>query len=66
LAFLPSFESSLINVVTISGVIIGLIESQKRKISFRLSTLFFLTPLVYGSTKPFRTFINKLKVRDNG
>nr|YP_010121336.1 NADH dehydrogenase subunit 5 [Ceratodoris hiroi]QRC77951.1 NADH dehydrogenase subunit 5 [Ceratodoris hiroi] len=66
LAFLPSFESSLINFVTITGMIMGLIEFQKKKSSFSLSTLFFLTPLVYGSTKPFSLFMNKLKMLDNG
>ena len=66
LAFLPSFESSMINLITIVGIIWGLIQPKGQKNRFSLSTLFFLTPLVYGSTKPFRSFIVNLKILDNG
>jgi len=66
LGFLPRLESSLINLVTISGVILGLIQRQRSRNRFSLSTLFFLTPLVYGRVKPFSSFIDKLKLLDNG
>ncbi len=65
-AFLPSIESILINIVTVAGVTWGLIETGVRKRSYSLSTLFFLTPLVYGRTKPFSVFISKMKILDEG
>jgi len=66
LAYLPSFERTLINLVTLRGVLYGLIESQVSKRRTALSTLFFLTPLVYGSTKSFSLLIEKIKFLDNG
>nr|YP_010373160.1 NADH dehydrogenase subunit 5 [Aldisa cooperi]UPI11626.1 NADH dehydrogenase subunit 5 [Aldisa cooperi] len=66
LAFLPSFEGSLINFVTFTGVVLGIVEFSFKKNSFLLSTLFFLTPLIYGSVKPFSLFMNKLKLLDQG
>nr|YP_010930444.1 NADH dehydrogenase subunit 5 [Chromodoris lochi]WKL06543.1 NADH dehydrogenase subunit 5 [Chromodoris lochi] len=66
MAFLPSMESSLINFVTIGGIIYGIVENGQSKKSFLLSTLFFLTPLVYGSTKPFSSWMSKMKYLDNG
>nr|YP_010429297.1 NADH dehydrogenase subunit 5 [Goniobranchus leopardus]USQ67476.1 NADH dehydrogenase subunit 5 [Goniobranchus leopardus] len=66
LAFLPGFESSMINFVTIAGISYGLLENSYKKNSFLLSTLFFLTPLVYGSTKPFSALMSKMKMLDNG
>nr|YP_010574733.1 NADH dehydrogenase subunit 5 [Carminodoris armata]UZI00304.1 NADH dehydrogenase subunit 5 [Carminodoris armata] len=66
LAFLPSAEATLINMVTVVGVTWGLMEAGVPKSSYAFSTLFFLTPLVYGSTKPFSSFMSKLKVLDEG
>nr|YP_010574759.1 NADH dehydrogenase subunit 5 [Verconia nivalis]UZI00330.1 NADH dehydrogenase subunit 5 [Verconia nivalis] len=66
LAFLPGFESLAINIVTMMGVIYGLLENGIHKKSFWLSTLFFLTPLVYGSTKSFSMLMDKMKTLDNG
>nr|YP_010960273.1 NADH dehydrogenase subunit 5 [Chromodoris elisabethina]WNH29306.1 NADH dehydrogenase subunit 5 [Chromodoris elisabethina] len=66
MAFLPKMESSLINFVTIGGIIYGIVENGQGKKSFLLSTLFFLTPLVYGSTKPFSSWMSKMKYLDNG
>nr|YP_010574746.1 NADH dehydrogenase subunit 5 [Doris odhneri]UZI00317.1 NADH dehydrogenase subunit 5 [Doris odhneri] len=64
-AFLPNLQSSLINLVTFVGVTWGLIESGKSKNMFFLSTLFFLTPLVYSLTKPFSSLVSKMKFLDN-
>lgn len=64
--FLPRMESSLINLVTVLGVTWGLLEIRAKKSRFTLSTLFFLTPLVYGSTKPFSSFMRKIKMLDEG
>nr|UBU97360.1 NADH dehydrogenase subunit 5 [Asteronotus hepaticus] len=66
LAFLPSMESTMINLITVTGVMWGLMEMGVKKNSFALSTLFFLTPLIYGSTKPFSSFMSKLKMLDEG
>lgn len=66
MAFLPGLESSLINLVTLIGVTWGLVETGIRKSSYALSTLFFLTPLIYGRTKPFSFFMTKLKILDEG
>nr|UYI30951.1 NADH dehydrogenase subunit 5 [Ceratosoma sp. HG0001] len=66
LAFLPSFEGSIINIVTMLGIVFGLMQSSAKKSSFFLSTLFFLTPLVYGSVKPFSIMMEKMKMLDNG
>nr|AUJ21244.1 NADH dehydrogenase subunit 5 [Hypselodoris bullocki] len=64
--FLPSLESSLINMVTLVGALYGLMENQLKKESFLMSTLFFLTPLVYGSVKPMSFLLDKMKMLDNG
>nr|YP_004222601.1 NADH dehydrogenase subunit 5 [Notodoris gardineri]ABL09048.1 NADH dehydrogenase subunit 5 [Notodoris gardineri] len=64
--FLPGFEASMINWVTFAGVVWGLLEMGSSKNNFMLSTLFFLTPLVYGSTKVFSTLMSKMKMLDNG
>nr|YP_010429284.1 NADH dehydrogenase subunit 5 [Polycera hedgpethi]USQ67463.1 NADH dehydrogenase subunit 5 [Polycera hedgpethi] len=66
LAYLPSFEGSAINFVTLFGVVYGLLENDTSKSSFVLSTLFFLTPLIYGSTKSFSLLMDKMKFLDNG
>nr|YP_010352815.1 NADH dehydrogenase subunit 5 [Dermatobranchus otome]UOD76583.1 NADH dehydrogenase subunit 5 [Dermatobranchus otome]UOD76596.1 NADH dehydrogenase subunit 5 [Dermatobranchus otome] len=64
--FLPSFYSGLINLVTIMGVVMGLISSDFELKSHSLSTLFFLTPLVYGSPKIFSLFVKIIGVLDYG
>nr|YP_010970146.1 NADH dehydrogenase subunit 5 [Phyllidia picta]WNR50657.1 NADH dehydrogenase subunit 5 [Phyllidia picta] len=65
-SFLPESSSMLINAITILGVYMGLIESSLAKKSFTFSTLFFLTPLVYGSTKPLSLALSKMKILDQG
>jgi NADH-ubiquinone oxidoreductase chain 5 len=65
-AFLPRMESNLINLVTIIGIFIGLKPPSHPNKRYFLSTLFFLTPLIYGSVKPFRSFITKIKLLDQG
>nr|YP_010429310.1 NADH dehydrogenase subunit 5 [Glossodoris acosti]USQ67489.1 NADH dehydrogenase subunit 5 [Glossodoris acosti] len=64
--FLPKFEGLIINFITFIGLIYGVLENEKKKRSYILSTLFFLTPLVYGSTKPFSCLLSKMKILDNG
>nr|YP_010970172.1 NADH dehydrogenase subunit 5 [Phyllidiella zeylanica]WNR50748.1 NADH dehydrogenase subunit 5 [Phyllidiella zeylanica] len=64
--FLPSMGSSVINLVTGFGIYMGLVENNLKKKSFGLSTLFFLTPLIYGSTKPFSSLMSKMKILDQG
>lgn len=66
LAYLPSLERTIINIVTFLGVLLGILERGKSKRNTTLSTLFFLTPLVYGTVKPFRIIIEKMKMLDNG
>jgi len=66
LAFLPSLESALINVVTVIGLVLGLAQSRSSRSRITLSTLFFLTPLIYGRVKPFGFLIDKIKILDNG
>nr|YP_009250781.1 NADH dehydrogenase subunit 5 [Phyllidia ocellata]AMY15499.1 NADH dehydrogenase subunit 5 [Phyllidia ocellata] len=65
-SFLPSSSSMLINMITVLGVYMGLIENNLMKKSFFLSTLFFLTPLIYGSTKPLSLALSKMKILDQG
>ena len=64
--FLPSSFSTLVNLVTIVGVSLGLVASQFEIKSYSLSTLFFLTPLVYGSPKIFSKFLKVIGVLDYG
>nr|YP_010853511.1 NADH dehydrogenase subunit 5 [Tritonia iocasica]WGM82637.1 NADH dehydrogenase subunit 5 [Tritonia iocasica] len=64
--FLPSVYSSSINLVTLVGVTLGLVMSEVELKSFGLSTLFFLTPLVYGSPKVFSKFLGALGALDYG
>nr|YP_010388419.1 NADH dehydrogenase subunit 5 [Phyllidia elegans]UPP55821.1 NADH dehydrogenase subunit 5 [Phyllidia elegans] len=65
-SFLPNSKSMLINMVTLLGIYMGLIENNLVKKSFTLSTLFFLTPLIYGSVKPFSLALSKMKILDQG
>lgn len=64
--FLPSSHSGFVNLVTIFGIRLGLMVSQVQLRRYSLSTLFFLTPLVYGRTKVFSKFLNRLGVLDYG
>lgn len=64
-AFIPSLYSSIINAVTIIGVLSGILLVRRSK-SFALSTLFFLTPLFSLSTKVLRPLMQKLNVLDYG
>nr|YP_010373186.1 NADH dehydrogenase subunit 5 [Cadlina koreana]UPI11652.1 NADH dehydrogenase subunit 5 [Cadlina koreana] len=66
LAFLPKLEAMVINLVTLLGILMGILSVKKSKNSFLLSSLFFLTPVVYGTIKPFSIFMEKLKFLDNG
>lgn len=64
--FLPGSCSSLINLITIRGCLTGLILRGFQIKRYSLSTLFFLTPLVYGSPKIFSKFLSSLRVLDYG
>lgn len=64
--FLPSSCSTLINLVTVLGCTTGLLISGLKLKRFALSTLFFLTPLIYGSPKLLSKFIKFLRVLDYG
>nr|YP_004935001.1 NADH dehydrogenase subunit 5 [Salinator rhamphidia]AEQ93893.1 NADH dehydrogenase subunit 5 [Salinator rhamphidia] len=64
-AFIPSSFSSLINMVTVVGVISGILL-VRRSSSYALSTLFFLTPLFSLSTKMLSPLLQKLYVLDYG
>ena len=64
--FIPSIYSTLINLVTIRGIRLGLIISQVELRRYSLSTLFFLTPIVYGSPKLFSKILKMLRVLDHG
>lgn len=66
LAFIPGRSASLINIITITGVTLGLVMSGMQKRRFSLSTLFFLTPLVYGSLKVFSPFSKSVGSLDYG
>jgi len=64
--FLPSSCSLFINLVTLFGCATGLLLAGAKIKSYSLSTLFFLTPLVYGSPKIFSKFLKMLSVLDYG
>lgn len=64
--FLPSSCSTFINLITLFGCITGLLLRGGILKSYRLSNLFFLTPLVYGSPKLFSKFLRYLRVLDYG
>nr|AOQ30887.1 NADH dehydrogenase subunit 5 [Pleurobranchaea novaezealandiae] len=66
LAFIPSGSGSLINIITVTGILLGLVVSMVPKNSFSLSTLFFLTPLVYGSMKVFAPLKKSIGLLDYG
>nr|BDY26060.1 NADH dehydrogenase subunit 5 [Spurilla braziliana] len=65
-AFIPSLHSTLVNLVTLTGISLGLVASRYEIKSFALSTLFFLTPLVYGSPKLFSKMVSIVGVLDYG
>nr|QOZ40950.1 NADH dehydrogenase subunit 5 [Berghia stephanieae] len=64
--FIPSGYSSLVNIITVLGISLGLLAGEVKIKSFSLSTLFFLTPLVYGSPKLFSKLISFVGVLDYG
>ena len=64
--FIPAARTTLINVITMTGIFFGLVAIRTRMKRFALSTLFFLTPLVYGSPKAFSRFISSTGVLDYG
>nr|YP_009353570.1 NADH dehydrogenase subunit 5 [Ellobium chinense]AQX92057.1 NADH dehydrogenase subunit 5 [Ellobium chinense] len=64
-AFIPSLFGSLINDVTLLGLILGLLMHGAR-ISHALSTLFFLTPVFSLSSKVLAPVVRKLGVVDYG
>nr|WIS40130.1 NADH dehydrogenase subunit 5 [Facelina auriculata] len=64
--FIPAASSTLINLITVSGIFFGLVAIKMSIKSVTLSTLFFLTPLVYGSPKAFSKFISMVGVLDYG
>lgn len=65
-AFLPFRCSTIINLVTFIGCRAGLLIIGGVTKTYSLSTLFFLTPLVYGSPKLFSNFLSYLSVLDYG
>nr|YP_009460051.1 NADH dehydrogenase subunit 5 [Auriculastra duplicata]AUT77314.1 NADH dehydrogenase subunit 5 [Auriculastra duplicata] len=65
LAFLPGFYGSLINGVTLLGLILGLLLHGERS-SHALSSLFFLTPVFSLSSKVLAPLVRKLGVVDYG
>nr|YP_010834656.1 NADH dehydrogenase subunit 5 [Coryphella verrucosa]WFQ82024.1 NADH dehydrogenase subunit 5 [Coryphella verrucosa] len=64
--FLPSSFSTVVNLVTVIGISLGLVATRFKIKSYSLSTLFFLTPLVYGSPKIFSKFLKVIGVLDYG
>nr|WBV77012.1 NADH dehydrogenase subunit 5 [Phestilla sp. CUS-2023] len=64
--FLPFSCSSVVNLVTVIGCVMGLLFSGFKLKSYSLSTLFFLTPLVYGAPKLFFKLMSYLSVLDYG
>nr|YP_009349230.1 NADH dehydrogenase subunit 5 [Sakuraeolis japonica]APZ75716.1 NADH dehydrogenase subunit 5 [Sakuraeolis japonica] len=64
--FIPSSSSTLINLITLSGIFFGLVAIRMEIKSSTLSTLFFLTPLVYGTPKAFSKLMNVVGVLDYG
>lgn len=64
--FIPSRSSTIVNLVTITGIRVGLAGLRKRIRRNTLSTLFFLTPLVYGRPKAFSKLISSVGVLDYG
>nr|YP_009136667.1 NADH dehydrogenase subunit 5 [Melibe leonina]AKE07272.1 NADH dehydrogenase subunit 5 [Melibe leonina] len=65
-AYLPSVYSGVVNLVTVIGIFMGLVAIKQELSSASLSTLFFLTPLVYGSPKLFSVFLKSVYVLDYG
>nr|YP_010032935.1 NADH dehydrogenase subunit 5 [Protaeolidiella atra]QOW38669.1 NADH dehydrogenase subunit 5 [Protaeolidiella atra] len=64
--FIPSSSSKLVNGATILGISLGLMSIRMEIKSFSLSTLFFLTPLIYGSPKIISNMISMVGVLDYG
>nr|YP_001816801.1 NADH dehydrogenase subunit 5 [Elysia chlorotica]ACB70180.1 NADH dehydrogenase subunit 5 [Elysia chlorotica] len=65
-AFITSLLGNLINLVTLSGVVMGLFSLPGAKKSFFLSTMFFLTPIVSSSSKIISPLISKMNTLDYG
>lgn len=65
-AFIPSLFGRLINMVTIFGLVFGLIRFSYLKNNFYLSRLFFLTPLISISSKFISPFLKEINVLDYG
>lgn len=66
LAFIPRFWGNLINAVTISGIVWGLIRGCRTLRNHYLSTIFFLTPVVRLGSKVIAPFLKQIVVLDHG
>lgn len=66
LAFIPRGMGNFINIITVTGIVLGLVVKGVPKSRFSLSTLFFLTPLIYGSLKVFAPFKKRIGLLDYG
>lgn len=64
--FIPASSSTLVNLITMTGIFFGLAAVRIELKRFRLSTLFFLTPLVYGRPKAFSKLMSVVGVLDYG
>nr|WRW10866.1 NADH dehydrogenase subunit 5 [Melampus sincaporensis] len=66
MAILPSYLGVMINAVTLSGVVAGLIFIKGARKSWPLSTLFFLTPTYSLSNKVVAPVLTVVGVMDYG
>nr|WRQ18379.1 NADH dehydrogenase subunit 5 [Austropeplea brazieri] len=65
IVFISNFSSMMINLITLTGIIVGFIFMGRMK-SLMFSSLFFLTPFYQGTPKIFAVMNKKLNVLDYG
>lgn len=66
LAFIPRSWGRFINVVTITGIVLGLVRGSRILSNHYLSTMFFLTPVVRLGSKALAPFVKQMLVLDYG
>nr|ABJ55858.1 NADH dehydrogenase subunit 5 [Aplysia vaccaria] len=66
LAYIPSFWGNIINIITVSGITLGLIRGSKVLSNHYLSSMFFLTPVVSMGSKGLAPLVKEMSNLDYG
>jgi len=66
LAYIPGLWGNIINIITITGITLGLIRGSQVLSNYYLSRMFFLTPVVSFGTKGLAPLVKEMSRLDYG